>query len=532
MPDRAEPAPTPRALVIGIDAAELTWVERWIGAGLLPNLGRLARQGSLARLRSPGHVLPDAPWPTLVTGVGAGVHGFYSYRALRPGTLQLEENCNRLYRQPFWWLLRESGRRAILFDVPKAPLVDIDHHVQVIGWGEKYGLLHASQPPGLLREIKRRFGDHPLTAEVPGVRGRRREGVILDRLRAGIERRVKVARFLMAEADWDLGMVVFSETHTAGHQFYPHLDPGSPWYDAAQVAFRESVMEAVYRQVDAAIGEIMRLAPRGADVVALSVHGMDERYDAQGIVRPFLTRLGYHVPPAPSRSDALRSLRERVPMPVRDRLNRLLPRATQEKLINRFLAGSCDWSRTRAFAEDSSRENFAWIRVNLQGREPEGIVAPGREYEALCDEIAADLSQLQVHPTGEPAVREVVRARVAFPGPFASELPDLLVDWRPGAAIESVSHPRVGIIVGDAPTIQTAKHSDRGFLLAAGPHFAAGAQTTGRIEDVAPTFLQLLGGCAPEEMEGRSLTEIMEPAFAAARRLERVPNVDWARVTA
>ncbi len=532
MLEPAKVAPTPRVLVIGLDAAELTWIERWIGAGILPNLGRLASQGSLARLHSPGDVLPDAPWPTFVTGVGAGVHGFYGYRTLRPGTLQLEENPNRLYRQPFWWLLRDTGRHAILFDVPKAPLVEAEHQTQIIGWGEKYGLLHVSQPPGLLAEIKRRFGEHPITADIPGVRGRREELAIIDRLFAGLERRVEVARFLMAEEDWHLGMVVFSETHTAGHQFYPHLDPASPWYDASQIAFREDTIEGVYRRVDASLGEIVKLAPPDADVVVLSVHGMEPRYDARGIVRPLLTRLGYQVPPAPGRSDSLRSLREWVPLPVRDRLNRLLPHGVQETLISRFLERSCDWSSTRAFAEDSSRENFAWIRVNLRGREPEGIVEPGIEYEALCEEIAGDLMQLRVHPGGEPAVRKVLRARTDFPGPYAGQLPDLIVDWQPGAAISSVFHPRAGIIPGDAPTMQSAKHSDRGFLLAAGPHFVAGADVAGRIEDVAPTLLQLLGGCAPQEMEGRALTAILDPEFVAAHPLQRVPSVDWTRVSA
>ena len=44
-----------------------------------------------------------------------------------------------------------------------------------------------------------------------------------------------------------------------------------------------------------------------------------------------------------------------------------------------------DWARTRAFSLPS--DMTAYVRVNLKGREPEGVVAAGHEYEALCDEL-------------------------------------------------------------------------------------------------------------------------------------------------
>ncbi len=46
---------------------------------------------------------------------------------------------------------------------------------------------------------------------------------------------------------------------------------------------------------------------------------------------------------------------------------------------------SVDWARSRAFAEPDL--STAFIRLNVRGREPAGIVEPGEEYEQLLAEI-------------------------------------------------------------------------------------------------------------------------------------------------
>ena len=67
------------------------------------------------------------------------------------------------------------------------------------------------------------------------------------------------------------------------------------------------------------------------------------------------------------------------------------------------------------------------IRINLKGREPEGLVEPGAEYEALRQEIADALIALENPETGKSAVRWVValkscnsRARVCAICPTSS----------------------------------------------------------------------------------------------------------------
>ena len=70
---------------------------------------------------------------------------------------------------------------------------------------------------------------------------------------------------------------------------------------------------------------------------------------------------------------------------------------------------ACDWSRTRAFAIPDS--SVGLIRVNLQGREPAGVVAPARQYEQTVAEVEEDLRALRDPRTGDPVIERVARTR-------------------------------------------------------------------------------------------------------------------------
>lgn len=89
-----------------------------------------------------------------------------------------------------------------------------------------------------------------------------------------------------------------------------------------------------------------------------------------------------------------------------------------------------DWSRTRCFALPS--ETGGLVRINLAGREPQGIVEPGAAYEDLCAELAERLTCVTDLETGEPIVARIhlIDRLVPADAPFRPYLPDLAVEWR------------------------------------------------------------------------------------------------------
>ena len=69
------------------------------------------------------------------------------------------------------------------------------------------------------------------------------------------------------------------------------------------------------------------------------------------------------------------------------------------------------------------------IRMNLEGREPAGLLEPGAEADRFCEQLAADLTALEDPRTGCRLIRRVARTAELYQGPHIDELPDLLVEW-------------------------------------------------------------------------------------------------------
>jgi predicted AlkP superfamily phosphohydrolase/phosphomutase len=262
----------------------------------------------------------------------------------------------------------------------------------------------------------------------------------------------------------------------------------------------------LYAATDRAIGAILGRAREGTNVFVISSVGMKGQYPAAGLGEAFCRQLGYQASPAasgtPSRS-VMATLRRTMPTGLRDRLSGLLPRSVQERLIGDKYEAATDWTRTEAFCIPSYYTTF--LRVNLRGREPRGIVEPGAEYERLLQRIERDLAQLIDPVTSKPAVREVARATHLFGGGPPETLPDLFVEWAEATHfMERLEHPRAQLRQVPCEFHRDSDHSRYGFIAAAGPDIA-GRGDVGELSplDLVPTFLQLLGEARPASLPGR-----------------------------
>jgi predicted AlkP superfamily phosphohydrolase/phosphomutase len=178
-----------------------------------------------------------------------------------------------------------------------------------------------------------------------------------------------------------------------------------------------------------------------------------------------------------------------------------------------------DPARTAAFAYGT----FGNVVVNVRGREAEGIVEPGEEYERVRDRIAAGLLEL-TSPEGERIVRAVHRREDLFDGPHLDRVPDLIVEFEDYAWLGkgNLQAPTATLwdeieIEGGSDVSYVGSHRHEGVVALAGASAAAGVQLHASIEDVAPTVLYLMGEPVPESLEGRVLVEALDPALLERR---------------
>jgi predicted AlkP superfamily phosphohydrolase/phosphomutase len=68
-----------RIVIIGLDGLDPALAERWIAEGELPNLARLAREGSFSRLRTTYPSISPVAWSSFMTGVDPSRHNIFDF---------------------------------------------------------------------------------------------------------------------------------------------------------------------------------------------------------------------------------------------------------------------------------------------------------------------------------------------------------------------------------------------------------------------------------------------------------------------
>jgi predicted AlkP superfamily phosphohydrolase/phosphomutase len=466
--------------MIGLDAADPGLVCALADDGRLPNIAALLGQGPAVRVTNPDGVYVGAVWPTLFTGTSPGVHGRCWPGRLHPGTYEVRPlGPSDLGSEPFWAALARAGRRIAVVDVPHTQ-ADPELGVTQVGeWGAHDAAVgfHAS-PSSLSRELVTRFGPHPIDGcDRYGIEARLDE--LARGLLVGVERKAELTRFLLDKTDWDLFVVVFGESHCIGHQCWHLHDLDHPRHDAAVVGVLGDPVINVYERLDAAVGHVLAGVGHDAEVFVLLSHGMGPKHDGASLFTDVLRRLELAWDRRPSTWATARDRVAHAWNRVARRL-RLRPRRTW------VLDGS------RAFVRAPNAGLCPAIRINVIGREPAGLVAPGQEYEELCSALESELLTLVNVETGKPAVRRVLRPAELFEGPKVAHMPDLLVEWHQESPIRSLASPTVGRVDGESQGHRTGDHRRDGLLLHRGPTITPRPEDVVDARHLAPTICTLL----------------------------------------
>lgn len=517
--------------VIALDACDPDVASGLARQGRLPNLAQLLDRSARARVRNPPGLFVGAVWPSFATGRGPAGHGVHCWE-----TIDLDDYERRTQPQPddwgdtLWDLAGAAGRRVAMLDVPHTSTTRPVNGVQVSEWGchdRHFGL--RSWPAPLADDIVAAFGTHPILGvdaraardfapddyvlRAGPVRSVDEEVALTAGLLAGIDTKARLTTEVLRQEPWDLFITVFGESHAVGHQQWHLHDPTHPRHDpAVRAATGGDPIEAVYRRLDGALGQV--LDELGADTTTLVLlsHGMGPHYDGTLLLDEVLHRLD-HV----DRGGAIGSL----PVALAKRAGAALPTPVRWKATSaaapllraaaarrsptpcdEFIAAG-ERSQQRYYL---SPNNFhtAGIRLNLAGREPDGCVHP-HEVPAVVERLRADLRDLLNVDTGGRVVLDVQPVTRWYPDGLVGTMPDLFVTWERTALIETVWSPKVGLVHAPYWHWRTGDHRPDGLLLASGPAIAPGPRPALDNVDLAPIILARLGvpDTAAADMDGR-----------------------------
>ena len=504
---------TPMLVILAFDVGDPVFIERWSQEGYLPTLASIMKRGCWGRTSGPELISEHSVWISLFSGISVGQHGYYSFRQLKPGIydLQLVTGLDAGVR-PFWSHLARQDKRVAIIDVPDFyPSTGIAG-IHLADWStHNPSFPPSAEPPELLQDVRQVFG-HQMKIDEKLNSSFREDQQIYRRLLERVEKAGALCRHLLARDQFHLVVVVFSESHTAGHQFWKYRPQAQVSGSKEEENELTHAIRDIYQAIDRQMGLLLAQVSRDANVCIFSSTGLKDHYPTTRLIEDFCQKLGYQASPEPA-APSLRPLaliRRTVPEAWRIALTRHLPRETRERLLADQFRDGTNWKKTTAFPIPSFYTSF--LRVNLRGREPDGIVEQGADYKNLLDRLEADLKQLIDPETGEPAVERVARTVELFGVEPPLSLPDLFVIWKPAAHLmRRVVHPQAELVQQKPEFFRGSDHSEQGFFAAAGPSI----QKRGAIGDVsllnlAPTFLSLMDEPIPQELTGKALEAILK----------------------
>jgi predicted AlkP superfamily phosphohydrolase/phosphomutase len=517
-----------KTLIIGLDGATFTVLKPWMEDGTLPNLKRVAEAGVSAPLGSTVPPVTAPAWISFMTGKDPAHHGVFDFvRPTSEGRAVSIVSHADIRHETLYTLLKRHGRRVSTVNMPITyPLPPVDG-AAISGMLTPGSAEDTMFPPNLPEELAAAGIDY--VRDVGWERAEGQEVELVDRMIHCTRERIKAAKHLMQRYPWDCFMVVFTCTDRVQHSLWHYL---FEWPEVANDPEKtravRSRLIAFYQLLDSFIGDSFDSLDDETTLLILSDHGFGPlRGKLQ--VNTFLEREGWLALDRAALSAFRQGVRrrERVKrligrVDVFDLWGRLLPRLIRrpKRMRNYFFLQCIDWSRTRAFSVSNTEQG---IYINLKGRQRQGIVEPGEEYERLRDEIIGALGRLQCPDDSAPLVSRVYKKEEIYGGPYAHAAPDIVFVLKEGefvADVQPVEH------LFEPRTWHTGSgtHRMEGILFAAGNNIRAHATLDGAtIPDVAPTVLYNMGLPIPDDMTGRVLAPIFTEEFrqAAAPTFEK-----------
>ncbi|KAA3609085.1 MAG: hypothetical protein DWQ01_10915 [Planctomycetota bacterium] len=523
-----------RVVFIGIDGATWKLIEPMVAEGKLPNLARLVREGSSGVLESTTPINSSVAWSDFMTGTHAGKHGVFFFREQRHGSYVRPVISFHSIKAPtLWRLVSEHDKTVAVVTFPLTFPLEKLPNVAMVG-----GLLTPDRnsdfiyPPELRSAMEEAIGDLPsdnepeklfLTANLEAAR---------DSLLHVTEQITRMGEFIVENAKPDLFALVFRGVDLASHQGWCFQDP--EWAkDNPELAKRYGhLLSFMYELVDESLGRLLEKVKELDGQVSIGLcsdHGFGP-ITHRFFLNKWLVDNGYLVLKKKSGSGAkLKMLVQKkwIGLLRRTGLLTKLEAKGKIKLVGQeqVIQDMIDWSKTRAYSTFTGGEDI--VLINLKGREPEGTVEPGAEYEQLRDEIIAGLKKVKT-PEGETLITRIFKREELWAGPNLEQAPDIQFVPLDGS-VNMAANPVHSCVIEPAVEGRPAMHRRDGIYIWHGEGvIKSGFRQDGPvIADMAPTILHLLGLPVEDYMDGKVMEGVLEDPYRAANPIQvREGHVD------
>ena len=442
--DRLRGGSESRVVFLGIDGVPYDLVDDH--PDVFPNLTAIAADGTGGQIESIVPPESSACWPSLTTGQNPGQTGVYGFQDRERDSYKTYVPMgNHVSKPRIWDLVTDAGRDASVFNVPVTfpPSSRIQRHVT--------GFLSPSVADATSSdELRATLERYNYQIDVNAKLGHNDDKTaFIENAHDVLDARQETFTHYLAQDDWDLFFGVYMTTDRVNHFLLGDY--------VNDTEYADDFLE-FYRTLDEYIGEVREMLDDDTELIIASDHGFTElEYEVN--CNQWLADEGWL---SYSTED-------------HDKLGDIGADARAYSLIpGRFF-------------------------LNLEGREPEGIVAES-DYEQVRDELIADLEGL-TGPDGRQVCRRIVKGEDAFNGDQTAIAPDLVVIPTDGYDLKAGFKQKADIF-SKGP--RNGMHKFENACL-----FSTSDEldlSVANLFDLTPTILDLLEIEEPESMDGNTLT--------------------------
>jgi predicted AlkP superfamily phosphohydrolase/phosphomutase len=504
-----------RVLVIGLDGVPLDLIRTWANAGHLPVLHRLMIKGAVGQLKSTMPPTSGPSWSSFTTGKNPGKTGIYDFLYRRPGTYSFPPISSRhRHGKAVWSLLSEAGKTVGVLNVPVSYPVEPVNGFMISGFMTPYTAHDFFYPRDLLPTLTDEIGFYHIYPTETFSEAH--PDVFLGACDQLLDMRTRTTLRLMERYDWDFFITVFFDTDRILHQLWHYLDPTHPWRGDDAGEDKSAPVLHYFQHLDESIGHVLDRVDDDTLVIVMSDHGMGPAHNFV-VLNNWLLKVGLLSLKSDPSTWVKRQMFEagftlKNVHKVVDRLG-LAKHAeyralySADGLLKRpFLSFlNVDWSRSKAY---SFGRHTGPIYVNVKGREPQGIVEPGPEYEAVREEISVLAGDFRDPRSGRRIIGRVLRREELYSGPHFEEAPDLILLPAEETDIFFGLADFGDNRIMDTVYRYSGMHRDRGLLIMYGRGIRTTKIESATIADLAPTILWAMGLPIPRDMDGMPLTDI------------------------
>lgn len=435
-----------KVVVIGPDGTPLSLISSLIAEGELPNFARIFEGGSVRPMTSAIPAVSSVAWSCFMTGKNPGKHGIYGFLDRKPNSYDTYiPNSNVMRSETLWEILSRHGKRVVVMNVPVTYPPRRVNGILVAGFLSPR-LEKATYPASVGEQLK----SMGYRLDVDPWQARENKDKFLEDLYYTLDKRQEAMFHFMETEEWDFFMLQIMETDRLHHFLWEHWEKGDEKYAPAFLK--------LYHKIDGLLGRLYERLTEDTTLVVLSDHGFCTM-KKEVFINRWLQDNGW----LNFTKDPPDSLRDIHP-------------------------------DSKAYSMDPGR-----IFVNLRGREPQGSVDAGREYEALRKELTDALSELREPESGEPMIERVYKREEIYSGESYPQAPDLVAMPCRGYDLKG--------------SIKKAVLTEKGVINGAHTYDDAMIYIQGQdikkqevaIVDVMPTILRLMDVPIPRDVDGSVL---------------------------